>query len=77
MAQNINLKELEAHAWKSYFQDGLLDVFIGVMLITMALRSFTDNVWFTFLVFAGVLVLILGNYYQEDWKNLEIKCNQI
>ncbi len=63
MNQKINLKELEKKAWTSYFQDGLWDIFFGIMLLTMVIRTITDNVWFTFLMFLGVFIMIAGKRY--------------
>ena len=61
--QKINLKELEKKAWTTYFQDGLWDIFFGIMLLTMVIRTITDNVWFTFLMFLGVFFMIAGKRY--------------
>lgn len=36
MAQNLDLKELERKAFRSIFQDGLLDIFLGVALLLFA-----------------------------------------
>jgi len=63
MTENLNLKELERKAWTSYFEDGFWDLFFGVILITMGVRSLTDNVFFTFGIFGAVLVHILGKRY--------------
>ena len=63
MEQNIDLNKLERKAWTSYFQDGLLDFFIGFMLISSAIRTLTDNVWTTFLIFIGMGVMMLGKRY--------------
>jgi hypothetical protein len=41
--QDINLKELERKAWKSYHQDGLWDVFIGLMLLSLGVAALTDS----------------------------------
>lgn len=63
MAENLNLKELEMKAWTSYFEDGLWDLFFGIILITSAVRSLTDNVWVTFGIFGAILVHIFGKMY--------------
>ena len=63
MKQKINLQEIERKAWRSYFQDGLIDMFIGIIMVTSAIRTFTDNVWFTFLIFVGVFIMIGGKRY--------------
>lgn len=63
MSQNINLKELELKAWTSYFQDGLWDIFMGLLMLTMGIRELTDNVWSTFGVGAAVLVSLVGKKF--------------
>lgn len=63
MSQNINLKELELKAWTSYFQDGLWDIFMGLLMLTMGIRGLTDNVWFTLGVGAAVLVSLVGKKF--------------
>jgi hypothetical protein len=41
--QDINLKELERKAWRSYHQDGLWDVFLGFMLLALGVYALTDS----------------------------------
>ena len=60
MSQGVNLKEIERKAWTSYFQDGLWDIFMGLLMLTMGIRDLTDNVWFTWIVLGAVLVPIVG-----------------
>lgn len=60
MKIKINLEELEKKAWTKYFEDGLWDIFIAIMMLTMAIRTLTDIVWFTPLMFLGVVILIIG-----------------
>ena len=63
MPEKINLNELEKKAWTTYFEDGFWDIFFGVILITMGVRSLTDNVWFTFGIFGAVLINIAGKRF--------------
>ena len=63
MPEKINLKEIERKAWTTYFQDGLWDIFIASMMLTMAIRTLTDNVWFTLGMFTGVPIMVLGKKY--------------
>ena len=60
MAHNIDLQSVERRAWTLYFQDGLWDIFLGLLFLGGGLRNLTDNLWFYLLVAAGVLILILG-----------------
>ena len=58
--KNINLRELERKAFASYFEDGLWDIFLGILMAGMGIRSLTDNVGFTLLAMAGIPLLFLG-----------------
>lgn len=60
MTEKINLKEIEKKAWTSYFQDGLWEIFLGLMMLTMGIRALADNAWFTLLIVAAVLVIVVG-----------------
>ncbi len=37
MSQDIGLKQLERKAWRSVFQDGLWDIYLGLLLMAMAM----------------------------------------
>lgn len=63
MSQDINLKQIERKAWTSYFQDGLWDIFFGLLLLTMGIQGLIYNVWFTFVIGAAVLVVLLGKKF--------------
>jgi len=39
MAQDINLKEIERRAFRSTFQDGLWDIFLGLLLLNMGIGT--------------------------------------
>jgi hypothetical protein len=60
MSEMIDLRDVERRAWTLYFQDGLWDIFFGLLFLGGGLRALTDNLWFYLLVLAGVLVVILG-----------------
>lgn len=63
MSREINLKELERKAWTSYFEDGLWDIFMGLLMLTGGIRDLTDNLWSYLMVLAAVLVLPLGKKF--------------
>jgi uncharacterized membrane protein (DUF485 family) len=42
MSPTIDLKELERKAWKSYFQDGLWDIYFGMLLLASAVSAWLD-----------------------------------
>ncbi len=39
MSRDINLKELERKAWRSVFQDGLWDIYLGLLLMDLAIYA--------------------------------------
>ncbi len=44
MSQTIDLKKLERKAWTSYFQDGLWDIYLGLLLPAMAVSDLLSDV---------------------------------
>jgi hypothetical protein len=60
MPEMSDLHHVERRAWRLYFQDGLWDIFLGLVFLGSGLRSLTGNLWYYLLVAAGVLALILG-----------------
>jgi hypothetical protein len=44
MSQTINLKELERKAWRPVFQDGLWDIFLGLLLLAMAIGALLSDI---------------------------------
>ena len=43
MSQTIDLKALEKKAWKSVFQDGLWDIYLGILLMAFAVGAWLDR----------------------------------
>ncbi len=39
MADKLSLKQLEAKAWKSVYNDGIWDIYLGLLLMTMAINT--------------------------------------
>jgi hypothetical protein len=64
MSQEIDLKQIERNAFRSTYQDGLWDIYIGLVVIFMALYMYRPeagySVWnnIIFLVGYGVISLI-------------------
>jgi hypothetical protein len=56
-----NLKEIERRAYMSYHQDGLLDIFAGLYILTFGLGIFTTIIWdYSFgLIIPGVLIAVI------------------
>jgi hypothetical protein len=47
MSTNVNLEKLERKAWTSYFQDGLWDIYLGLLLLAMAIWALFSDVGFS------------------------------
>lgn len=45
MSEKINLKELQSKAWRSIFQDGLWDIFMGLLLLNIAVYTVADELF--------------------------------
>ena len=44
MESTISLKELERKAWRSVFQDGLWDIYLGLLLMTLAIGALLSDI---------------------------------
>lgn len=44
MSQTISLKELERKAWRSVFQHGLWDIYLGLLLLAMAIGALLSDI---------------------------------
>ena len=70
MEENIDLKELEKRAYTSTFQDGLFDIFIGLIVIgwiTNSLGDFFDTSFVITILFSyyfvACIIFILMKYF--------------
>ncbi len=43
MIQNLNLRDVERKAWRSFHQDGFLDIFFGLLMLSMAASAYLDT----------------------------------
>jgi len=64
MTQNINLKELEKKAWASTFEDGIMDIGIGLILVVTTICQTFDAARFYLysLTIADTGVIASGAY---------------
>lgn len=60
MPETNDLRTVERRAWTLYFEDGLWDIFFGLLFLAGGLRSLTGSLWYYLLVIAGILALFLG-----------------
>jgi hypothetical protein len=45
MTTNMNLKQIERKAWTSFFQDGLWDIFMGLVLLAVGIPGVLSNIF--------------------------------
>ena len=57
MPQDINLKAIERQAWRSVFQDGLWDIYLGMLLMAMAIFALLRK---TNIPEAGQMTMYIG-----------------
>ena len=60
MKENIDLEELEKRAYTSIFQDGLLDIYIGLIVIGWITNSLGD--FFDTLVVMSILIILSKSF---------------
>jgi len=63
MATPINLEKFEKKVWQLQFRDGSWEMMFGMMLVIFAIRTITDQVYFTGLIIVGLVVFILGKKF--------------
>ena len=63
MSEKLNLKELERKAWRSVFDDGLWDIYLGLLLALMGVSAFMDRMDLTEVVhmsiYIGLLIIVM------------------
>ena len=59
MSEKLNLKELERKAWRSFFDDGLWDIYLGILLALMGVSAFLDRLELTETVAMGIYIGLL------------------
>ena len=72
MSTSISLKEIERKAWRSFFQDGLWDIYLGLLLMAMAISALLSDAgvskaWhytiYIALIVVSMLVLWVGKKF--------------
>jgi len=58
VAQKINLKEVERKAWRSFYQDGLWDIFWGLLLLAMAISALLSDIGTSEPLQYGILIAL-------------------
>ena len=73
MAQNTDLRKIEKKVWTSYFEDGLLEIALGVIMLVAVLSSTMDaigvsdevriSIYIPLMVIVPALIVLLGKRY--------------
>jgi hypothetical protein len=67
MSAHINLKELEKKVFKSNFEDGLWDIYLGMLLLQISLSTFLYALDLSPLLILLILVLFVGGVFAAFW----------
>jgi hypothetical protein len=59
MTRNEDLNRMEGRLFATYFQDGLWDIMIGILMLAIAIRSFIDHWSISLIGIAGVIFAIV------------------
>ncbi len=60
MNDNIDLKKIEKKAWTSYFQDGLWDIFLGLVLLNFGIAPIIEDLTGTIYEISYYAILIIA-----------------
>ena len=67
MSEKLNLKELERKAWRSFFDDGLWDIYLGLLLSLMGISGLLDRSGLTedlgMTIYIGLLALTMAAFW--------------
>jgi hypothetical protein len=63
MNANTDLKQIERKAWTIYFQDGFWDIYMGLLMLGIGLNILIDTEWYTLLMIAPILLMIIGKRF--------------
>lgn len=56
MAEPLNLNQIERKAWKAYHQDGLMDIFLGMLMLAMAASAGMDRLDLSEVAHMGIFI---------------------
>ncbi len=67
MKENPDLKALEKKAWKSFFDDGLWDIYLGLLLALMGISGALDNTSLSedqvMMIYLGLMFLVMAAFW--------------
>jgi uncharacterized membrane protein len=58
MPEKINLKKIEKKAWKSYHQDGLWDILLGLILLNFGIAPILEDITGTTYLLSYIIILV-------------------
>jgi uncharacterized membrane protein len=59
MTEKIDLKNIEKKAWASYFQDGLFDIFLGLIALNFGIAPLIEDITgITYLISYGIMLIV-------------------
>jgi hypothetical protein len=61
--QNIDLKQLERKVWTSFFEDGIWDIYLGLLLFAMGIGAIISDIGISHTVTMIIYVLIVGTAF--------------
>jgi hypothetical protein len=67
MSHTINLKELERKAFRSTFQDGLWDMYLGFLLLTMGMGPVLPSLDASIMWTLGILLMLIVLAWLAFW----------
>lgn len=72
MKNNIDLKKLERKVWTSFFQDGIWDIYLGLLLMAIAVGAFFTDTGLSeqYSIFGHIGVVILAIFFLWLGKRL-------
>lgn len=63
MTEPIDIEEIERSAFRSYFEDGLWEIYLGTLMVTWGVRTITDIPWFTLMILFAIPIIVLGKQF--------------
>lgn len=71
-AQNIDLKKLERKVWTSFYEDGIWDIYLGLLLSAIAVGAFFSDMGLTenYSIWGHIGIVILAMFFLWFGKRL-------
>ncbi|MBT3339107.1 MAG: hypothetical protein HN560_08175 [Anaerolineae bacterium] len=67
MEENMDLKALEKKAWKTFFDDGLWDIYLGLLLALMGISALLDKTALSegqsMGVYIGLMLIVMAAFF--------------